>query len=36
MADIASALRVGTMLDNKYRIENILGSGGFGITYKSI
>lgn len=36
MADIASALRVGTMLDNKYRIENILGSGGFGITYGAL
>ena len=29
------ALTIGTILDNRYKIESILGEGGFGITYKA-
>ncbi len=33
--DHRQTLRLGTILDGKYRIERILGSGGFGITYQA-
>jgi len=31
-----NALKVNTILDNKYEILNELGSGSFGITYLAI
>lgn len=35
MADITYGLPLGTMMDNRYEIQEIVGSGGFGITYKA-
>jgi serine/threonine-protein kinase len=29
--DVPSSLRVGTVVDGKYRVENVLGSGGMGV-----
>ncbi|MBR1506423.1 MAG: protein kinase [Eubacterium sp.] len=34
MGDIPGILREGTVLDNRYTIEGMLGKGGFGITYQ--
>lgn len=33
--DNAMSLPLGTILDGKYRLDDILGQGGFGITYKA-
>jgi len=30
-----NVLQVGSTLDNRYKIESVLGEGGFGITYKA-
>ena len=35
MADITFGLPIGTMLDDRYKVQEIIGSGGFGITYKA-
>ena len=35
MQTVEYALTTGTLLDNRYKIESILGEGGFGITYKA-
>ena len=35
METYENSLPVGTVLDNRYKIESILGEGGFGITYKA-
>ena len=35
MADITYGLPIGTILDNRYEVQEIIGSGGFGITYKA-
>jgi len=33
--ELENSLPLGNRLDNRYRIESILGEGGFGITYKA-
>ncbi len=35
MAEITFGLPIGTILDNRYEVQEIIGSGGFGITYKA-
>ncbi|MCK5003432.1 MAG: serine/threonine protein kinase, partial [Gammaproteobacteria bacterium] len=35
METFENSLPTGTLLDNRYKIESVLGEGGFGITYKA-
>lgn len=35
MAGVSGGLNLGSVLDNRYRLEDYMGSGGFGITYKA-
>ena len=35
METFENALPVGALLDNRYKIESVLGEGGFGVTYKA-
>ena len=35
MDTFENSLPAGTILDNRYKIESVLGEGGFGITYKA-
>ena len=36
MTDQKNALRAGTVLDNRFRIEGLLGAGGFGMVYRAV
>ena len=34
MATDKRALQPGTVIHNRYRVEKVLGAGGFGVTYQ--